>query len=294
MKIQTLSIVVPTNGCVNKCPFCVSRMHENPSSEEINWVQYKKRLIFAHNNGVNTLVITGTGEPFQNMTFIRRLDAELANMPGMFPNREIQTTGVFLAEKFKGNFIMLGAKGLDISTISLSVSNIFDSNTNWDLQGTPQNLRTPLETLCYEIIKRGFNLRLSLNLTDTYETGEPYSKETKNFIKKILIRCKELGAHQVIFRKMYYNNDDTIQSKWVKKHSINESVLSNIKKHIQEKGQKLYTLPFGTDVYSIDGMSTVIDNDCMSKESDDSLKYVILRENGKLYCRWDDEGSLIF
>ena len=26
MQIQSLSVVVPNKGCVNKCPFCVSRM----------------------------------------------------------------------------------------------------------------------------------------------------------------------------------------------------------------------------------------------------------------------------
>jgi hypothetical protein len=32
----------------------------------------------------------------------------------------------------------------------------------------------------------------------------------------------------------------------------------------------------------------------MATETSDTLKYIILRENGKLYARWDDEGSLIF
>jgi len=41
-------------------------------------------------------------------------------------------------------------------------------------------------------------------------------------------------------------------------------------------------------------MSTVVDDDCMSKETTKALKYVILRENGKLYSQWDDKGSLIF
>ena len=41
-------------------------------------------------------------------------------------------------------------------------------------------------------------------------------------------------------------------------------------------------------------MSTVIDDDCMSKDNNEALKYIVLRENGKLYCRWGDEGSLIF
>jgi len=41
-------------------------------------------------------------------------------------------------------------------------------------------------------------------------------------------------------------------------------------------------------------MTVVVDNDCMNKDNIENLKYVILRENGKLYCQWDDEGSLIF
>jgi hypothetical protein len=32
----------------------------------------------------------------------------------------------------------------------------------------------------------------------------------------------------------------------------------------------------------------------VSKNADEILKYLILRENGKLYTQWDDEGSLIF
>jgi len=37
MKIQSLSIVVPThNKCVNKCKFCVSRTHTNPYVDRIN------------------------------------------------------------------------------------------------------------------------------------------------------------------------------------------------------------------------------------------------------------------
>ena len=29
MKIQTLSVVVPTKKCVNNCPFCVSKLHSH-------------------------------------------------------------------------------------------------------------------------------------------------------------------------------------------------------------------------------------------------------------------------
>ena len=37
MKIQSLSIVVPTkNCCVNNCKFCVSRTHTNPYEDRIS------------------------------------------------------------------------------------------------------------------------------------------------------------------------------------------------------------------------------------------------------------------
>ena len=98
MKIQSLSIAVPThNKCVNNCKFCVSRTHTNPYEDRINDIvrnfmkvkdtpenysveylskkhieyrDYFNRLQFARDNGCNVVVLTGTGEPIQNMRFI--------------------------------------------------------------------------------------------------------------------------------------------------------------------------------------------------------------------------------
>ncbi len=66
MKIQSLSIVVPTKGCINTCKFCVSRMHKNIykdriSDENDSWAEpdYLKRLEFARDNNCNTVILTG-------------------------------------------------------------------------------------------------------------------------------------------------------------------------------------------------------------------------------------------
>ena len=59
-------------------------------------------------------------------------------------------------------------------------------------------------------------------------------------------------------------------------------------------GNKLERLPFGAIRYSVDGISTIVDDDCMSKENEEAIKYLILRPNCKLYTRWDDKGSLLF
>jgi hypothetical protein len=41
-------------------------------------------------------------------------------------------------------------------------------------------------------------------------------------------------------------------------------------------------------------MSVVVDDDCMSTEVKEDVKYLILQPNCKLYTKWDDEGSLLF
>jgi hypothetical protein len=111
----------------------------------------------------------------------------------------------------------------------------------------------------------------------------------------IFSRIKSLNPDQVTFRKLWKNGDKRLpQTIWVEKNKCNESTYDNINKYIVSEGKPLYRLPFGAMAYSIWGMSTVIDNNCMGKNEMNKLKYVILRENGKLYCQWDDEGSLIF
>jgi len=295
MNIQSISIVVPTKGCVNKCKFCVSRMHENPYENSFDEIQIRKRIKFAANNGVNTMILTGTGEALQNIKFLEKLKIVLDKEHHPFPNVEIQTTGVllmnsenFMEESGKNieiypNIILL--KSLGVNTVSLSISDIFNSDNNWNIIGAPGKQRPSIIELCQFIKENGFNLRLSLNMTNTYNNSLPDS---------ILRSCKYLGADQITFRKLFHENDQSEQTKWVKAFASREEILPEIQSYITSNGKALYRLPFGPMAYSIMGMSTVIDDNCMNKDSIDSLKYVILRENGKLYCQWDDEGSLIF
>jgi hypothetical protein len=57
MEIQSLSIAVPLHGCINACPFCVSRMHgmdyENRIGKynDLQVRDYKSRMLFARKNG---------------------------------------------------------------------------------------------------------------------------------------------------------------------------------------------------------------------------------------------------
>jgi pyruvate-formate lyase-activating enzyme len=297
MNIQTISVVVPAQGCVNNCKFCISNQHWQDYKYRFDAIQYRKRIKFAANNNVNTLVLTGTGEVLQNTRFLKAFKEVLDSEGHPFPNVAVQTTGVMLIENdnvgLQNNRELL--KSLGVNTISLSVSDIFSDENNWKTNGTPKKLQQPLARIAKYITDAGWTLRMSLNLTDVYDDKTP---------EEIVARCKKLGAEQITFRKLYSEGTDTPEARWVEEHSLvpvrfykgNLYGVDGIKNYIKEAGSKLYKLPFGPFVYSLHGMSTVLDDDCMAKdgEADDTLKYVILRENGKLYCRWDDEGSIIF
>ena len=293
MNIQSLSIVVPTHGCMNQCKFCVSRMHKEEypnlisTNDYFHRESYKNRMAFARDNGCNTVMLTGQGEPQQNMEFIAdfaKMNSELA-MP--FRNIEIQTTGAKIDKYALGCLRNNG-----ITTISLSVSCLNNDEVNSDIingERTPINLRK----LCAEIKEFGFNLRLSLNVTKWIYLYE----EPNGDFEAIFKYCSEvLKADQVTFRKMYTDGKDTPQAKWIFENNVNViPYFKGLNEYILKNGRYLETLEYGSRRYSVMGMSTVVDEDCMAKsEEKKTLKYLILRPNCKLYTQWDDKGSLLF
>jgi hypothetical protein len=275
-----------------------------PLEAEIAHEDYLRRLRFCKNNGVNTVIFTGDGEPMQNRDFLKWFAT--ANQCIGFEWLELQTSGNMLVEKEvdtmfeidgKKNTITYNTRNLSflkrfigISTISLSVSNIFDDENNWEVQNTPEKHQVPLETLCKLIKQHHFNLRISMNMTSVYEKYTP---------AVIFKRLKELGADQVTFRKLYISEDViSDQNAWIEKHGMDDYYLDKIEDGIVDEGTFLGVLPFGAEKYSINNITTVVDNNCMDNPRDrvepDTYKYLILRPNCKLYSSWDDNGSLIF
>lgn len=301
MIIQTMSIVVPTkNRCVNDCKFCVSKTHTNQYADRFKekdsaeFFLYKsdlrRRFNYAKLHNIDTIILTGTGEALQNVPFLLMVDTILKEMGDPFPRIELQTSGVMLTDV---NLHILRQMG--VSTISLSISDIFNDESNMDIMGVHPKLQFKLDSICKKIKDFGFNLRLSLNMTSVYNEHvllhQPY-KLPEMFFE----RFKELGANQITFREMYHSDNGTEEDEWVKTHPFNSEGMSNIKSYIINNGKSQYVLPFGATVYTIHKMSTVVDDDCMDdkNDADDVLKYLILREDGHLYTDWGDEGSLIF
>lgn len=279
MNIQSLSIHVPNNTCINKCKFCVSRMRKDEYKFIKDEKEYKKRLEFARDNGCNTVMLTGTSEPQQNKEFLKWFSDINKSLPSPFKIIEIQTTG-FMLDK---NYLEFLKDEVGVTTISLSVSFLFDENKNNEIIGNKINLYTLIDL----IKSYDFNLRLSLNMISEYEKQLIFPQDIFNF-------AKTKQVDQLTFRVLYSSGKDTPQDKWISENKASKEYIANIQNYIREKGKPLHILEYGQTQYDVDGISVVLDDDCMSQKLTKDYKYLILRPNCKLYSQWDTKASLIF
>lgn len=294
MQIQSLSIVVPTEKCVNDCAFCVSKQHSEDygqnrmafNNPEIHKAieDYKKRLAYARDNNCNAVMLTGDAEPTQNRAFLTLFGLLNESLSKPFRHISIQTAGAFLDQ----NYIEFLRDHVGVNTVSLSLSSfVWDINAKY----TGAKEQIAIANTC-EIIKRaGLNLRISLNMTDRiYGDTQPKPADIFKYVRT------HLGADQITFRVLYSDpaNPDCPQNQWIKEHAATPEYVESIKNYIREHGRPLEILAFGQTRYDVDGISTVLDDDCMSTQAKAELKYLVLRPNCKLYTKWDSTASLLF
>ena len=287
MNIQSLSIVVPNKKCINDCKFCVSKMHNEDYKNQLDanlpfydlyLKDYLKRLEFARDNGCNTVMLTGNSEPQQNRHFLMTFGLLMQIMRSPFRWVEMQTTGTLLDK----NYLRFLRNHVGVNTISLSISSFNDKDNN-EIIGAKVPIN--LIDLCEEIKLYDFTLRLSINLNSAFANYKP---------KDLFTMVKLLGAEQVTFRKLYTSPNNTPQDKWIEENKYPDEKYEELKEYVRTNGRQLEILPFGNIKWSVDGISTVIDGDCMSQELKQDYKYLILREDCKLYSKWDDKASIIF
>lgn len=296
MNIQSLSVVVPNKSCINNCAFCVSKMHcdsyknqmdDNLPFFDLYLKDYLKRLEFARHNGCNTVMLTGNSEPQQNRKFLTYFGLFMQMMRDPFQWIEMQTTGVLL----DANYLRFLRNHVGVNLISLSVLAVEEEN-NREIIGVPGWVPLKLPELCQEIKKYDFSLRLSVNLTKSFDQ---FQRREADFFGW----AKQLGANQVTCRVLYSDGGDTPQAKWIKENAASKATVQNISNHVRFFGKPLGILPYGASKYALDGMSVVVDDDCMAKgklpdAEKDAYKYLILQPDCKLYSQWDDPASLIF
>lgn len=294
MNIQSLSVCVPANKCINDCQFCCSKMHggdyENRFAKLDTYSNYvddmRKRMEYARENGCNTCMLTGNNEPQQNKEFLRIFSEVNKSLKRPFLNIEMQTSGATIDD----NTLDFLKNTVGVTTIAISVACLDDDYINRGMIQTCDKTLS-LSALCKGIKERNINLRVCLNMNDSILMHH-------NLIpKSILDICKEYGADQITFRALWSPDDKTPQGMWIKEHVTQATYgfIDMLKKDIKDNGVYLDTLEYGADRYDYHDFSVVIDEDSMAKGMNkEAIKYLILRPNGHLYSKWDSKASLIF
>ena len=294
MNIQSVSICVPAQKCINDCKFCCSKMHAADYPDYFSDIRYyasfaddmRKRLEYARENGCNTCMLTGNNEPQQNKAFLRVFSEVNKTLRAPFHNIEMQTSGAFIDPEFLDFF----KYSVGLTTIAISVSCLDDDEKNREMIRTSDAFLN-LKKLCQEAKKRNINLRICLNMNDEILVHHDYSPEN------IIRLCTELEADQITFRALWAPDDSTEQGKWISEHVTEKTMnfIDQLKADIRKNGKYLDTLEYGANRYDYFGFSVVIDEDSMAQEENKTaVKYLILRPNGHLYSKWDSKASLIF
>ena len=314
MKIQSFNVSVPA-PCMNRCKFCVSSTRKNEinnipiegnknlenglftkssiysyiHSGSIDWnkeISYYRDKFSYGSDRCDTLLITSTGEPLMNKKFLEFIGAINYYSERPFQNIEIQTSGLLLDSEYL-DFLM---EKVEVKTISLSLSALDNENNYRYNNPVDEKFKLNIDETCKLIKDNNLNLRLSLTLTEYYNRFY-----TEDSISNLFKRIQELGADQVTFKTLYESGGDLPEDMWVRKHKAREEVETYITDYIRKNGKVIRTLLTGEFVFSIHGMSVVINKDCMSRRFlEDTLRYVILKPDGKLYTQWDDPASLLF
>lgn len=293
-KAQSLSICVPGKSCINQCKFCVACMHtsnykcqmdENLPFYDLYYEDYVRRMCFAKENDANIMMITGDIEPLQNRHFLQTLahinnDVLPAKGCGSFHWIEIQTSGVL----FDRNYARFLRNTVGISILSLSISS-FDDADNAEIQQMTPKLAIRIEEVCSIAKEYDFTLRLSLNM------NKFLMESVDGSIENIFERAKAFGADQITFRKLYTEGNNP-QSRWIEENKVDDTMFDEIDKYILDHGRHLGILPYGYHQYSVKGISTVVDKDCMNEGKEETSKYFVLRPDCKLYDGWHEEDRI--
>lgn len=298
---QSLSICVPGKKCINQCKFCVSCMHtdayknqmdENLPFYDLYFEDYIKRMIFAKENDANIMMITGDIEPLQNRHFLQTLatiNKYVLPQKGCsgFNWIEIQTSAV----GFDRNYARFLRNTVGVSVFSFSLSS-FDDEKNAEIVRMPKNMQVNIQEVCETVKEYDFTLRLSLNMSKEMLRSIGGILNYK-IIEKIFTKAQSLGADQVTFRK-FYTDGDNPQSKWIAENAVPDEFFKMLHEYVKHEGRLIGTLPYGYNQYSINGISVVIDEDCMNeaKAQKEASKYFVIRPDCKLYDGWNKEDII--
>lgn len=282
MKATSMSINL-AGGCTARCPFCIAKMtYQTPDNNGSLMASLPRAWRYAERNGIDTVMITGRGEPTISPSFSAVVNQAWDHG---IPVIEVQTNGWWVGEPRGNAWKNLTMPALSTVAISLASIDPIKSASIMglfvDLYKLPEDVKT-LQTQHRKMV------RLCLNLTKFDDPDD------------ILAWCKEWadrGINQITLHELSVPdnalNADT-NGKWISNNRMPEYRRESLARRVRELGTPMRSLGYGTTVYDLFGASVIV-NECAT--DDPGLaepRSVILQSDGHMYHSWNHTGSIIW
>jgi molybdenum cofactor biosynthesis enzyme MoaA len=289
MKIQTFNILAGSTACNASCPFCISKMTPKngmgSGKPEVNWINFKKACQLAKINLVNTVLITGKGEPLlfpgEITDFLDKLERY------NFPIIELQTNALVLGRDFEKHRRLLRSwreKGL--STFVISVVHYKDER-NKEIYAPNSNYFN-LKELVRQLHLEGFSVRLNCILLKRYIDSVESVGELADF-------CLENNVEQLTLKPVEVPKrieNETVADN-TRKLLLPKNAQKSIQRFLEKNAARLRTLDFGGVVYDYNGQNVCM-TDCLShKPYSEDLRQLIFFPDGHLRYDWRYQGAIL-
>jgi len=291
MKAQSLSINL--NGpCNATCPFCISALTWHPDEHGNDKLldNLDKALNFAKYHNVDTVLITGSGEPTLNKNLIQII--QQIYQSGI-PKIELQTNGTQIYDN--DQIEIMRNQGLTHISLSIASTNVQNNNK---IMGLNENFNY------INFIQKSNNLdiitRISINIIANEWTNNKNIKQTfNNWCQNLYdVGAKQLTIREVGIPKKPINNIEKSKQilqftsenqKLEKKYHI----ISNIYKEIKKSGTKLMEFSYGTMTYDYQGLSVCLASCMTDNTKQNKIRSFILQPDGHIYHSWNFKGSIL-
>ena len=219
---------------------------------------------------VSSVMLTGKGEPCLNFKDVLLFCDHFREFP-----LEIQTNGIWLSNHIL-EVPVLQEHGMNVIAISVD-----DSGS------------APIEKLSKAIHDWGMLLRMTFNVTNGHKFRELS-------FQSLLEYCLKWGVDQLTLRKIIAPNytEETEQTEWIKENIdslLYPRLIGELKTACIKNGHHIRALPYGAEIYDIQGIAVSYSNYCIQDDNDtEDIRSLIFMENGHVYTSWNSEASKLF
>jgi len=290
MKFKTFSIIAGNAACNARCPYCVSKMTPrqgiNLEEAKINWRNFEIGARLAKQSGIDTVMITGKGEP---LLFPGQITDYLDALKRFeFPFIELQTNGILISEQKEKYDEFLKDwynKGLTIPSISIAH---YDNEKNRQIFLPHKKQYPDLSELISKFHDFGYSVRLACVLLDGFIDSSSQLEKLVNFSKEN--KVEQLTIRPV--NKPVLTHDNSVYD-YVSKNYLKGEQEKEMRDYLERKGEPILELPFGGIVYDISGQNVCFTNSLTHDKNPDKTRQLIFFPDGHLRYDWEKEGAIL-